>query len=91
MLDVVKQHVDDCVKDGNGERITLENTYLETDCFRLPVPTSNDSLLVVVEAGCECYQFTWGMVVRQCKLNQLVVDTTICISQIKPSNGEKIY
>jgi hypothetical protein len=31
------------------------------------------------------------MVVRQCKLNQLVVDTTICISQIKPSNGEKIY
>ena len=75
MLDVVKQHVDDCVKDGNRERITLENAYLETTCFGLSVLTSDDSLLVVVEAGYECYQFTWGMVVRQCKLNQLVVDT----------------
>ena len=38
----------------------------------------DDSLLIVIEAGCECYQFTWGM---------MVVDTTICVSQIKPSNG----
>ena len=37
MLDVVKQHVDDGVKNGNRERITLEKNYLETDCIGLPV------------------------------------------------------
>ena len=87
MLDVVKQRVDGHVKHGNGERITLENAYLETDRSGLPVLTSDDSLLVVVETGCEWYQFVWGIVVKQCKLSQLVVNTSICISHVKSSHG----